>query len=274
MSSQNFSQAKLVETVQHDVGKEPMDLAIVLGSGWSPNSLGLTPLGQYEYADWDYFPKGQIKGHSGKFLVARIGGWRVLVFCGRFHCYQGLNAFDVTCHVRLARELGCHRLLLTCATGGINPNLSPGDVLMVEDHINLLGVNPLYGLKDDVFIDLSTLYSTELYPALKAAAADMPCSVHRGVLAAMPGPSYETPAEIRMLSALGADVVSMSIVPEAIMGRYLLMEVVALALVTNAAAGMSDGPISHDDVLATGAVSQVCLGTLLMNLVSGWQVRA
>ena len=260
----------LARALRRQSGVEEFDLAIILGSGWSPDSLLADVLADFCYADWSCFPAGQIGGHAGRLIAARFGQANLLVFCGRFHCYQGLSAFDASFPVRLASHLGCSKLLLTCATGGIRSGMATGDVMMVDDHLNLLGDNPLRGLSGDSFVDLSDLYRTEHFDALQQVAADLPLNVHRGVLAAIPGPSYETPAEVRMLAQLGADVVSMSTVPEAIMGRYLHMEVVALAMIANAAAGLGTGTISHEDVLAKASANHSSVCSLLKELLVAW----
>jgi len=233
-------------------GPQPFDLAIVLGSGLGSLVDTVEQAASFAYEDLPCLPPATAQGHAGRLLAGSFAGRRALIFQGRHHLYEGYSAAEVTATVRLAGSLGCRRLLLTNAVGGINSAFSPGDFMFVADHINLLGDNPLRGRAEDPFLDLSALYAVDLYPALRQIALEQGLALHRGVLAALPGPSYETPAEIRMLRRLGADAVSMSTVPEAIMGKYLGMEVAALSLVTNSAAGLATGPLDHQDVLAAG----------------------
>jgi len=261
----------LVAAITAAIGPEPVDLALILGSGWG-GAAGLgSELADFSYADWPCFPAPPVAGHAGRLMFRQIGIWRVAVFSGRFHCYQNLSAFTAAFPVRLAASLGCRRLLLTCATGGINPTYRPGDFMYLADHLNLLGDNPLKGVQQAPFVDLTRLYRQDLFSPLAAAAAASGFNLHRGVLAAMPGPCYETPAEIRMLAQMGADVVSMSMVHEAIMARYLELEVAGLALVANAAAGLSGAVIDHADVLACGASSAPSCRALVAQLLALWQ---
>lgn len=247
------------------------DLAVVLGSGWAEAARMGRLLGSYDYRDWPCFPGGQVAGHSGRLLAVEYSSWKILCFAGRFHCYQGLSAFQAAFPVRLASALGCPRVLLTCATGGVNRAYRPGDFMLVEDHLNMLGDNPLRGLAGETFIDLVGTYQQQVYDALLAGDAGA-MVMHRGVLAAMPGPSYETAAEIRFLASAGADVVSMSTVPEAIMARYLGMQVAAVAFVANCAAGLSPTALTHQEVLACGSQHAHLFPRLVAQFIAAWQV--
>lgn len=261
---------QLVDTVQRQTGIRRFDLAVVLGSGWnSAAGLGQT-LGVFNYSDWPCFPVASIAGHAGQLIAARLASWNLLFFSGRFHCYQGVTAFQAAFPVRLADALGVPRLLLTCAAGGLNSDYQPGQFMLVDDHINLLGENPLRGLPGNIFVDLSDLYAVDLYNLLIASGPD-DLVLHRGILAALPGPSYETPAEIRMLQNAGADVVSMSIVPEAIMARFAGLQVAAVAFVTNHAAGLSSDDLSHQDVLDCSGRHAEQFPRLIERFVSVWQ---
>ncbi len=261
----------LVQAIRQLGGAPRFDLAVVLGSGWGGAAAFGNPLATIPYRDWPCFPAGQVAGHDGRLHVVETRSWRVLVFSGRFHCYQGLSAFQAAFPVRLAAALGCPRLLLTCATGGINPAYRPGDYMLVDDHLNLLGDNPLRGLAGDVFIDLANTYRRDLYDVLQDSPELSKITLHRGVLAALSGPTYETPAEIRMLSVLGADVVSMSTVPEAIMGRALGLSVAAVAFVSNLAAGTGAADVSHADVLQCSARHAGSSTALIRQIVTLWQ---
>lgn len=262
---------ELLDALSGKVGTEPFDLAVILGSGWSHLADAGQLRAEFNYADWPCFPRRLAAGHAGRLVVVEMQGWRILFFAGRFHCYQGLNAFEAALPVRIASALGCQRILLTCAVGGINPGILPGDFVWVTDHLNLLGDNPLKWLSEDAFEDLCHLYDRELFKPLHAHAAADSISLHQGVLAAMPGPCYETPAEIRMLSMLGADVVSMSVVHEAIMARHLGLDVAALSLVANRAAGLAATPLRHDDVLDRAGASRQQARSLFEMLIAVWR---
>ena len=260
----------LVKEVRGLIRGGNYDLAVVLGSGWHEAATLGKLLGVLDYRDWPCFPVGQTAGHSGQLFAVEYSDWNILFFAGRFHCYQGLSAFQAAFPVRLASALGCPRILLTCATGGINRAYLPGDFMLVEDHLNMLGDNPLRGLEGDTFIDLVGTYQQQVYDQL-LSCDNGAMVMHRGVLAAMPGPSYETAAEIRFLASSGADVVSMSTVPEAIMARYLGMQVAAVALITNHAAGLNPAALTHQEVLACGSQQAHLFPRLIAQFVASWQ---
>lgn len=261
---------QLVKEIRRHTQVDYFDLAVVLGSGWNEAAEIGEILGVFEYSDWSCFPAGQIAGHGGQLIAVQTPSCKILFFSGRFHCYQGLSAFQAAFPVRLAASLGCPRVLLTCATGGVNRNYQPGDFMLVDDHINLLGDNPLRGLSGDTFVDLAGMYQQDVYDNLLGRDTGL-IKLHRGVLAAMPGPSYETPAEIRFLETAGVDVVSMSTVPEAIMARYLGMQVAAVAFVANYAAGLGPVAVSHKDVLDCGAEHAHLFPTLIGLFIEAWQ---
>jgi len=256
--------------VRRSAGEEPFATAIILGSGLGDLVEQAEPLGVFSYSELAAFPPSRVIGHAGRLTAGRFAGERVLIFQGRHHLYEGYTAREVVAPVRLAHELGCRRLLLTNAAGGVNSDFRPGDFMLIADHLNFLGDNPLRGETRDPFVDLVGLYRQDFYAPLRDFAREQGIRLHRGVLAAFPGPSYETPAEIRALSLLGADAVSMSTVPEAIMGRYLRMEVVGLSCISNAAAGLSSTPLSHEDVLASGRRAATHLVPLVRRLFALW----
>lgn len=258
------------EHVRNRTGEAPFDLAIVLGSGLGELADAAEGGTSFPYGDLPGFPVPSVAGHHGRLVAGMLEGARTLVFAGRFHTYEGYSAREVTLPVRLARALGCRRLLLTNAAGGVNPDFAPGDPMFICDHLNLLGDNPLRGVREDPFLDLSQVYEERLYPSLAAFARDAALPLRRGVLASLPGPVYETPAEVRMLRLLGADAVSMSIVPEAIMGKYLKMEVVGLSLISNQAAGLAPAPLDHAEVLAVGRRGAAGIIRLVRHLAASW----
>lgn len=258
------------ELVRRRTGEAPFDLALVLGSGLGDVAGEVAYATSFSYGDLPGFPSPSVAGHAGRLLAGTLEGARVLVFVGRFHTYEGYSARQVTVPVRLARALGCRRLLLTNAAGGVNPEFAPGDVMFISDHLNLLGDNPLRGVRENPFLDLSQVYEERLYIPLVSFAREAGISLHRGVLAALPGPTYETPAEVRMLRLLGADAVSMSTVPEAIVGKYLDMEIAGLSLISNQAAGLSAAPLDHADVLAVGRSGAARMSRLVRHLAASW----
>jgi purine-nucleoside phosphorylase len=246
--------------------------AIVLGSGLGSFAERLVDATTIPYDRIPHFPRPTVVGHHGNLVIGSIGAARVAAFQGRFHYYEGHELPAVTFPVRVLQALGVRTLVLTAATGGIRESLRAGDLVCLCDHLNLLGSNPLRGPNDDRlgprFPDMTEVYSRRLRALAAEEAAKLGLPLTEGVYAALPGPSYETPAEIRMLRTLGADVVGMSTVPEAIVARHAGMEVLALALVTNSAAGVTGEPISHEDVLAAGREASRKIGALIAGLVA------
>ena len=259
-----------------DHAPDPRELpriAIVLGSGLGVLADRLTDATTIPYDLIPHFPRPSVAGHLGNVIIGRLAGVGLLALQGRFHYYEGHDLEAVTFPVRVLRELGVRSLLLTAATGGINATYRPGDLMVLADHLNLLGTNPLRGANDDRlgvrFPDMTEVYASALRALAHTEANRLGLTLHEGVYAAMPGPSYETPAEIRMLRTLGADVVGMSTVPEAIVARHAGLQVLAFALVTNAAAGLSGQAITHDEVLAAGQRAGERLGRLIAAIVPG-----
>jgi len=261
---------QLVQAIQRETETERFDLTLILGSGWGDAACFGPPVAVFPYGEWPCFATGQVAGHAGRLSIVEFNSWRILVFAGRFHCYQGLTPFQAALPVRIAAALACSRLLLTCATGGVNPDYRPGDFMLVDDHLNLMGDNPLRGLAGDVFIDLAKTYRHDLYELLLHSATALDLTLHRGVLAALSGPTYETPAEVRMLATLGADVVSMSTVPEAIMGRALGQSIAAIAFVANLAGGSASSLLTHADVLDCSVRHSGASAALIKRLVTLW----
>lgn len=213
------------------------------------------------------FPSSTVAGHAGRLVVGRLGGVAVTVLEGRFHLYEGASAEDVAFGVRLLAWSGIQSLLLTNAAGAVNPDLAPGQLVRITDHLNLTGANPLTGPNDDRrgprFPDMSEPYDARLGGLLDTCASRLTIPLGHGVYAGLAGPSYETPAEVRMLRTLGADLVGMSTVLEVIAARHAGLRVAALSLVTNLGAGLSATALSHADVLAAGAGAAERLGRLL-----------
>ena len=208
------------------------------------------------YEEIPGFPISTAIGHAGKLLLGELDGLPLVVMAGRFHLYEGYTAQQVACGVRLFRELGVKQMVLTNAAGGINLDYAEGALVLISDHINLQGANPLIGLNDDGegprFPDMTEAYSQRMRKVAQTTATELGIPLHEGVYAAMLGPSYETPAEIRFLKAIGADLVGMSTVGEAIVARHAGIEVLGISRVTNIAAGLCPGPLNHSEVLETG----------------------
>ena len=254
--------------VQAKLGSSAPEVAVILGSGLGGIRKHLKNLSTIPYYCLPALPKQNITGHHAELLIGELFGRKTLLFCGRFHVYQGLSCFDSTVTIRLAAALGCKAVLLTCAVGGIDKKLKTGDFLLVKDHLNFTGLNPLQGIEPPSFVDMHDAYRHHFLPSLQEEAFRMQRRIHAGVLAYMVGPSYETPAEIDALRALGASAVSMSTVPETIMARALGLSVSALALVTNLAGGSATEKLSHQEVLACSDTATDSFSRLVECLLS------
>lgn len=234
--------------------------AVVLGSGLGDYASSLPDAVEIPYAELPNFPLPKVEGHGGSLYSAEIDGKAILVFSGRVHTYEGWDLADVVFGVRAAAVAGCHTVLLTNAAGGVGDGLQPGDLVAIRDHINLTGRNPLYGPNDDRlgprFPDMTDVYSPEVRNLIRDVADQLDMPYKEGVYAWFLGPSYETPAEVEMARRLGADMVGMSTVPEAIALRHMGVRVGGISLVSNLAAGISDQPLSHEEVKATGAAAR------------------
>ena len=227
-------------------------LAIVLGSAFGQVAEVVTDAKRVGFTDLPGCAKPGVDGHAGQFIIGRLGGAEVLLQAGRLHYYEGHSMAKVTYPIRVMAAFGIEKLLLTNAAGGIAEDLAVGDFMRITDHINLMGDNPLRGIATATlprFVDMSTAYSEPLGQALGQAAPNSGIELKSGVFAAVPGPSYETPAEIRAFASLGADAIAMSTVPETIVARQLGLDVAGLSCITNAAAGLAQSAISHEEVL-------------------------
>ncbi len=246
--------AELTGVAQHDV-------ALVMGSGWVPaaDALG-APVTEVQMTELPGFLPPTVAGHAGRIRSVRVADRRVMVLLGRTHLYEQRGVAAVVHGVRVAAAAGCRVVVLTNAAGGVRDDLSVGQPVLVSDHLNLTATSPLVGAR---FVDLTDLYSARLRDLVRAAAPDLV----EGVYAGFPGPHYETPAEVRMARTLGADLVGMSTVLEAIAARAEGMEILALSLVTNLAAGMTAAPLDHAEVLEAGRASAARVGRLLAHVL-------
>lgn len=245
-------------------------LAIVLGSGLAAIVDRLEDHISLPYSALPGFAATGVAGHAGCLHFGQWFNQSVLLFEGRYHCYEGYSAWQVTAPVRLAAALGCTKVLLTNAAGGIAAAMQPGDFMLVTDHLNMVGDNPLRGRPELEFVDLSTLYRHNFYPQMKQQLQADGVNLHAGVLAWMLGPSYETPAEIRLLQAVDAGAVSMSTIPEAIIARRFRLDVVAVSYISNLAAGRSATLLDHQDVLDSGERATTSFARLLEALFNQW----
>jgi purine-nucleoside phosphorylase len=244
------------------------DVVVVLGSGWRPaaDQLGEVTCA-FPASELPGFHRPAVEGHGGELRSVDVDGTAVLVALGRVHAYEGHDLADVVHAVRTAVLAGCRTVVLTNAAGGLGEGMSIGQPVLVADHLNLTGRSPLTGPAPDASIGPRFPDMTDLYSArLRAMARELEPSLAEGVYAGMHGPQYETPAEIRMLQTLGADLVGMSTVHEAVAARHMGAEVLAVSLVTNLAAGIGDS-LDHEDVLAVAARSADAMGALLARLV-------
>lgn len=232
------------------------EIAIVLGSGLGDFADALVDPVIVPYGDIPNFPQSTAIGHAGRLVIGKLGALTVAAMQGRVHQYEGYTSREAGFPVRVLGRLGVRKLVLTNAAGGINPAYSQGALVLLSDHINLQGANPLTGPNDDRFgprfPGMSEAYDLRLRRLARDAAHELGYDLKEGVYAALSGPSYETPAEIRYLRAIGADLVGMSTVPEVIVARHMGLGVLAISCVTNMAAGLGDGEINHEEVLETG----------------------
>ncbi len=247
---------------------------MVLGSGLGALAEHVEEPVSIPFEEIPEFPVATVAGHAGRLVVGRMGGVPVAILQGRSHLYEGASAEDVAFGVRLLAWFGVRSLLLTNAAGGVDPSLVPGALVRITDHLNLTGANPLTGPNDERlgvrFPDMSAPYDARLGRLLDACAARLGIPMSTGIYAGLAGPSYETPAEVRMLRTLGADLVGMSTVLEAIAARHAGLAVAAVSVVTNAGAGHVSTPLSHDEVLRIGAGAR----ERLVRLVPAWVAEA
>jgi len=242
-------------------GVERHDVALVLGSGWLPavDALG-EATAEIATTDLPGFSAAAVAGHSGKIRSIRAGDRRLLVFLSRTHYYEGKGVAAVVHGVRTAAAAGCRTIVLTNGCGGLKPSWTPGTPVLISDHINLTGRSPIVGAR---FVDLTDLYSARL----RALCREVDPSLDEGVYVQFPGPHYETPAEVRMAGIIGGHLVGMSTTLEAIAAREAGMEVLGISLVTNLAAGISDQPLNHEEVLEAGRAAASRMGDLLGQVV-------
>lgn len=242
------------------------EIAVVLGSGLSAFCENLSGI-SIKYSDIPHFGTSSVLGHKSELLFCEIDNKKCAIMQGRFHYYEGNTIQTCTYPIKILKMLGVRNLIVTNASGGINSSLEIGDIMMIVDHINFMGDNPLIGPNEEIlgerFPDMSNIYTLELQEVAKKCAAKLGITLKEGVYLAVSGPSYETKAEVRAYKLLGADAVGMSTAPETIVSNYLGMKTLALSLITNMAAGISKNQLNHKEVLEIGKKS----GGKLCNLV-------
>lgn len=244
---------------------------LVLGSGLGALADEMESAVRIPFEEIPGFPAPRVAGHSGMLVSGRLEGVDCLALQGRFHLYEGHSASQAALPVRVGAALGAQMLLVTNAAGGINRTFRPGDLMIIDDHINLMGTNPLVGPSrpgEDRFPDMSRPYDPDLKALAAEVAEDRQVPTVRGVYAAVLGPSYETRAEVRMLARLGADAVGMSTVPEVIAARALGLRVLGISLISNPAAGLLDTPLDHREVVAAGREASGRFSTLVRGVLS------
>ena len=239
-------------------------IGVILGSGLGQLVERMTDTVAIDYRDLPHFPAPTVAGHAGRLVIGRIEGVPVMAMQGRFHYYEGHDMRTIAFPTAFMQRFGARTLIVSNAAGGINRSFTPGDLMLITDHLNLIGTNPLIGLNDERlgprFPDMTEAYSPRLIALAEEAAAELGTSLRRGVYAGLSGPCYETAAEIRYLERIGADAVGMSTVPEVIVARYLGMEVLGISCVTNMATGIATVKHAHDEVvrIANEASTRFC----------------
>jgi purine-nucleoside phosphorylase len=251
---------------------EPPEVALVLGSGLSHLAELVEDAVEVPFDEVPGFPATGVVGHAGRYVFGSLGGQKVLMQAGRFHVYEGHGDDVVGAPVRLAAALGVGLLVLTNAAGGVDPELDPGDLMLIDDHLNLMFRSPLIGearAGEERFPDMSAPYDRELRALAAEVAVDLGIPLRRGVYAALTGPSYETAAEVRMLGVLGADAVGMSTVPEVLVARAIGLRCLAFSMITNKGTGLSPTALSHAEVVDVGARAGQTLGRLVAGVLGG-----
>lgn len=247
------------------------DICIVLGSGLGDLAEKIKNKIIITYNDIPYFPISTVVGHEGRLVIGELGNKKIIAMQGRFHYYEGYNIEDVVLPIRVILGLGVNKFILTNASGGVDTSFKPGDLMLITDHINYSGVNPLIGKNYDElgerFPDMSNVYNSDLRVKVKNISKSLNIDLKEGVYMWMSGPSYETPAEIKMARILGASAVGMSTVPEAIIANHQSAEIIGISCITNMAAGILDEVLTHDDVVKTSLLAKENFEKLIIKIL-------
>jgi purine-nucleoside phosphorylase len=240
--------------IKTNLDKSP-EIGLILGSGLGVLGDEIEETVAISYSEIPHFPTSTVSGHKGRLIIGTLEGKTVIAMQGRFHYYEGYTLQQVTFPVRVMKQLGIDSIIVTNAAGGINENFNAGNLMVISDHINNIGDNPLLGKNDETlgvrFPDMSKAYDPELIQHATKCAEELNLQIQRGVYAANSGPTYETPAEVKMLRAWGADAVGMSTVPEVLVARHTGLRVLGISCISNMAAGILDQPLSHTEVMET-----------------------
>lgn len=263
---------KSVDFIRGKIGAFEPEIGIVLGSGLGELADEYCEIA-IPYSEIPGFEASTVSGHKSRLVFAEINGKKVVMMQGRFHYYEGHPIQKVVFPIKVMKKLGVKTVILTNAAGGVNPAFNPSDLMIITDHINHMNVNPLIGPNDDKmgvrFPDMSEVYSPELVELTKKTASKLGIDVQEGVYMALTGPSYETPAEVRMARIVGADAVGMSTVPEAIVAKWAGMNVIGISCICNSAAGVSTVALSHDDVIHAASIAKERFKKLIKEIIKG-----
>jgi purine-nucleoside phosphorylase len=261
-----------VDALRAKFGGAQPQVLLVLGSGLGPLADAFDHAQAVDFADVPGFARAAVVGHKGRVVAGELEGVRCIALQGRYHLYEGHSAESVTLPIRAIHQLGIDTMIVTNAAGGVNRSLRTGSLMLIEDHINLTGRNPLVGAVaegETRFPDMTEAYDVKLRALAQAVAAEQGIPLARGVYGGLLGPSYETPAEVRMLERLGVDAVGMSTVPEVIVARARGIRVLGISLITNEAAGISGEVLSHTDVVTVGNNAADAFGRLIRGVLRG-----
>ena len=244
--------------------------AVILGSGLGELADKYSDI-RINYKDIPEFPVSTVEGHAGCLVFAEINGKRIMMMQGRFHFYEGYPMHKIVYPVKIMKKLGISTVIITNAAGGINPDFKPSSLMIIRDHINFMGTNPLIGVNDDTlgerFPDMSEVYTKQLRDIALTCGEKLNIPLKEGVYMAMSGPAYETPAEVNMARIIGADALGMSTVPEAITAAYLKMRVLGISCICNAAAGVGGKSLSHEDVLGAANKAKKDFSQLILEII-------
>ena len=266
----NFMLEKTVDFIRQKIINFNPEIAIILGSGLGELADEYCDI-SIDYKDIPGFEASTVIGHKGKLVFAEINGKNVVMMQGRFHFYEGHSIQKVVYPVKVLKKLGVKTIIITNAAGGVNPSFNPSDLMVITDHINLMGQNPLIGPNDDSigerFPDMSEVYSSDYISLTIKIGKSLGIDLQEGVYLALTGPSYETPAEVKMARTLGADAVGMSTVPEAMVAKWAGMNVIGISCICNSAAGVSTVGLSHEDVIAAAGKAKNKFKTLVLEVI-------
>jgi purine-nucleoside phosphorylase len=266
----NFMIEETVDLIKKKIQGFNPEVGIILGSGLGELAEEYCDI-SIDYKDIPGFEASTVKGHKGRLVFAEINGKNVVMMQGRFHFYEGHSIKKVVYPVKIMKKLGVKTIIITNAAGGVNPSFNPSDLMVITDHINFMGQNPLIGENDDSmgvrFPDMSEVYTPEYVELVKNVGNDVGIDLQEGVYMALTGPSYETPAEVRLARTLGADAVGMSTVPEAMVAAWAGMKVIGISCICNSAAGVSTVGLSHEDVIAAAEKAKNKFKTLVVEVI-------